>query len=51
MGTDAQEYRDLGECQNPDASLDLDGKLLNENFGQHINEDINIEELQNRLAK
>lgn len=45
-----QNFMDLEESQMLDSSLDLDGKLLNENFGADVsNDNININDLTTPL--
>lgn len=38
-------YKDLDENKVPDASLDLDGALLNENFGIDVSGDVDISDV------
>lgn len=42
---------DLEEAQNPGPTMDLDGKLEEENFGQAINENVTAEDVADPLTK
>lgn len=42
-------YSNLGEGVQPDPELDIDGALLEENFGKQINESYDINELSQPL--
>lgn len=42
---------DLEEAQNPGPTMDLDGKLEEENFGQAINENVSEEDVADPLTK
>ena len=42
---------DLEEAQNPGPTMDLDGKLEEENFGQSINENVTIDDVADPLTK
>jgi hypothetical protein len=42
---------DLEEAVQPGPTMDLDGKLEEENFGQAINENVSLEEVSTPLTK
>jgi hypothetical protein len=44
------EFKDLNENSYPDASLDLEGKLLNENFGKAVSESYDPVDLSQPLT-
>lgn len=44
-------YTDLEESVQMDSSLDLDGKLLEENYGKNVNESYNVEDLYTPISQ